>query len=234
MKTILTAASVALLAVATQAGAGTVSNIDKTSVTGTFSAAFNVTAVNVTMLNSAQSQATISNFDAALAGTLGDGNEVFASDTFTYDGALDFGTSSGSSTTIGSFLGSGSGTVDDLDGGFASLINSKGSIGSGTATTTFYLFEAVSDFLGGTFDIAHDDGVRVVGVGGRSGPNSERGTRIEGFEGGSLAFLYVSTNSDPSVLRVDSDVSAVPLPAAAWMLLAGLGAIGVAGRRKSA
>jgi len=234
MKSIYAAATAVLIAVAGQAGAGPVSNISPGSVSGDFSATFNVTAVNVTNLNGTQSQATTANFDAALAGTLGGGSSVYSSDTFTYTGALDFGTSSGTATTIGDWIGSGSGSESGLDLTFAALKNSKGSIGSTTATSTFYLFEAVGEFTAGTFDIAHDDGVLVVGVGGVKGPTSERGTRVEGFGGGDLSILYVSTNADPSILRVDSDVAPVPLPAAAWMLLAGMGAIGVAGRRKRA
>lgn len=236
IKTILAAASTTLLLVAGAASAGTVSNISAGSVAGSFTADFNVTAVNVTNLNSDQSKATMANYLAALGGTLGGGDETYASDTFAYSGALDFGTSSGSNTTIGSFIASGSGSASGLDPNFAMLTNSKCCIGSGTgtATTTFYLFEAILPFTAGTFDIAHDDGVLVVGVGGREGPTSLKGTRIEGFAGGALSFLYVSTNSDPSIFRVDSDVAPIPLPAAAWMLLAGVAALGVTAQRRKA
>jgi hypothetical protein len=235
IKTFIAAASTALLFIAGATNAATISGIDKNSVAGTFSASFNVTAINVTNLNRAQSRATLANYNAALGGSLGGANGDFNTGTFTYSGALDFGTNVGSGTTIGSFIGSGTGSSSlDPSSLFGQLQNSKGRINNGSATSTFYLFEALGKFTAGTFDIAHDDGMLVLGVGGVAGPTSVKGTRVEGFGGGNLSFLYVSTNSDPSAFRVDSDVSVVPLPAAAWMLLAGVAALGAAGRRRKA
>lgn len=235
-KNLLAAASTAVILAAGAASAGSVSNINAATVAGTFSANFMVTAVNVTNVTGSQSQATMANFNAALAGTLGDGNEVYSSDVFTYSGTLDFGTSASNSTTIGSFIGSGSGSESGLDATFAGLQNSKGSIGNGTATSTFYLFEIMGGggYSAGAFNVAHDDGMLLKDVAGVVGPTSLRGTRIEGFAGGKPVFLYVSTNSDPSIFRVDGEVSSVPLPAAGWMLLAGLGALGAAKRRRKA
>jgi hypothetical protein len=231
-KSILAAASTALLVTSGSAMAAAV---------GTFSGVFNVTAVNVTNLNSAESEARQSNFDLALAGNLGGADSDSVSSTFTYDGVLDFETRSGSSTTIAQFLDSGDGTLTGFDRlGFGALTNSKGSISStpGTATTTFYLFEALAPgYSADVINIGHDDGVRVfadgVDIGGLFGPNSLRQTNVD-FTGGKLAFLYVSTNSDPSIFKVDSDVSIVPLPAAGWMLLAGVAALGAAKRRRKA
>jgi hypothetical protein len=213
---------------------------------GTFSASFEVTAVNVTRVDRDESRATVSNFENALAeaqdplnDTFGDGDEGFAFDTFLYSGPLRFGTDGGASTTIGNFLNTGvsnGGVLTDLDPTFASLTNSAGGIDQtpGVATTTFYLFRALAaDFSAGLFDIAHDDGVRIPGLPGVAGPITETGTRIA-FGGGPLAFLYVSSNSDPSVFRVDSSVRPVPLPAGIWMLLVGAGAFGLLARRRKA
>jgi hypothetical protein len=237
IKSLVAAASTALVLAA---GTAAASPLRASDVVGTFTGDFFVTAVNVVGLSGTESQATMENFNAARAGTLGVGGAgpasvQYAIDTFEYSGALKFGTSAGSSTTISQFLNSAGGTLTDLDLAFGQLTNSNGNIGSSTATTTFYLFEAIAaGYTAGTLHIAHDDGILVLGAGGTAGPTQEVLTSVA-FGGGALSFLYVSTNSDPSVFRVDSDdVSAVPLPAAAWMLLAGLGAIGAVARRRKA
>ena len=238
-RTLAAAAALSTSVFAMGANAATTS-ISAGSVTGTFGGDFSVTAYNVTNLSSSQSQASVANWDAVSApgSMFGGADSVISTDTFTYSGVLDFGTSSGTSTTIASFLGSGSGTVSDLDLSFGNLQNSKGSIGNSTATTTFYLFEGLSAFTAGTFDIAHDDGVLVlddgVELGGRAGPTSQVGTSVSGFNSGIVSFLYVSTNSDPSVLRVDSDVSPVPLPAGVLLMGTALAGFGVMRRRKKA
>jgi hypothetical protein len=238
-RSFIAATSTALVLVVGAANASPVSGINPATVDGTFSGDFVIDVVNVTNLNSTESQATMANYSAAAAGTLGTGAPgaapVFNSATLAYSGALNFGTTAGSGTTIGDFLNSAGGTLGGLDTTFADLINSTGNIGTTTATTTFYYFQAVYPHTAGAFNIAHDDGVLVEGVGGVVGPTSLQGTRVEGFAGGLLSFLYVSTNSDPSIFRVDSDVSAVPLPAAGWMLLAGLGGLfGMRRLRKAA
>jgi hypothetical protein len=240
-KSILAATSTAVILAAGAASAGSVSNIDADSVDGTFTAKFSVTAVNVVGLSSSESQATMENYSAALAETLGSGGAgpdpvLYATDTFQYEGALNFGTSVGDTTTISEFLGSAGGTLTDLDTTFGDLVNSTANINNSTATTTFYLFSILGGggYSAGSFDIAHDDGVLIEGGGGVAGPTSERGTRIDGFAGGKPVFLYVSTNSDPSIFRVDGNVTQVPLPAAGWMLLAGVAALGAAKRRRKA
>lgn len=234
LKSIVTGAATAVLL---SAGAAVASPAD---IFGTFTANFDVTAVNVTNLSRSESEATVANFDAARAGTLGGADSDSTVESFTYSGPLNFGTKAGSSTTIGEFINSGvlngGSTSLDLTGSFAGLTNSKGNIDASpaTATTTFYLFQALGGgFTAGAIDIAHDDGVLVLGAGGTPGPTSLVDTSIS-FGGGALSFLYVSTNSDPSIFRVDSEISSVPLPAAGWMLLAGLGALGAAARRRKA
>lgn len=66
----MTAAAVSLVAMLGSAQAATLSGL------------FNVTAVNVTNLNSTESQATLANFNAALGGALG-AAPAYASDAFT-------------------------------------------------------------------------------------------------------------------------------------------------------
>lgn len=209
---------------------------------------FTVTAVNVTNVNSSESQATLANFDAALAGTLGDGGtnpaSVYASDIFTYTGDLDFGTSNGNSTTISQWLASGTtggvteGAMDDtlLDATFGGLTNSSSSINNGTATTTFYMFELTSAGLGASdLAIRHDDGVAVyedgVLIGGTLGPTSVTNTAVDGFGGGDFKLLYVATNNDPSILEVEA--TPIPLPAGLPLLAAGLGGLMVLRRRRA-
>ena len=202
----------------------------------TLNGLFNVTAVNVTNLTSAQSQATRANFDAARNGTLGGGSSIYASDTFTYDGDIDFETKVGTSTKIGGWLLTGGGAITDLDGGFANLQLSKGNIDNGSATTTFFLFESTFQIGKGSFDVSHDDGIAIFEngdrIGGFVGPNSVRDTLVSGFNGGKFELLYVATNSDPSILNVNADVAPVPLPAPFALLAAGLAGLGLLGRRR--
>lgn len=201
----------------------------------TLNGTFNVTAVNVSGVNSAQSEASLANFNAALAGSLGTLNGF---DDFVYTGDLFFGTSnSNNSTTIAQWLATGtSGGVSGLDG-IGGLTQSTPNINNGSATTTFFLFTLNTAFPGADFNVRHDDGFAVYSgttrIGGVLGPTQVLNSTVTGFGGGPLSFLYVATNGDPSIFEV-SAVNVVPVPAALPLLLAGLGGLALLRRRKAA
>jgi len=215
--------------------------IGTASTAGTIAGDFNVTAVNVTDMNSTDSRATYENFLAAYDSVVTIDPEK--TDNFTYTGALDIGTylsnansADHDATTIEDWLLSGGGAVSDLDDTFGDLQLSKDNIRHGTATTTFFLFESVLDtYAAGDLTIRHDDGVEVYdaflnALGGFVGPNGVRTTEVDGFEGGAISFLYVATNGDPSVFNVD--LAPVPVPASLPLLLAGFGGMAMLRRRK--
>lgn len=218
-----------IVAAAVAAFCGVIGSAQAAVLNGTFS----VTAVNVTNLNSAESQATRANYDAALANTLGGGDSFSQFDAFTYTGALSFGPGA---DTISNWLGTGTpGGVSGLDG-IGGLTLSSGNINNGTATTTFFLFSLPA--LGPSdFTVRHDDGIAIFDdgalIGGLVGPTSVKTTKVNGFNGGAFDVLYVATNNNPSILNVDA--SPVPLPAPFALLaaaMAGLGAMRL--RRKAA
>lgn len=198
-----------------------------TASAATLTGTFNVEAANVSGVNSSQSEATVTNFDNAFAGTY--------KDTFTYTGALNFGTSDSSdATTIGDWLATGGGTITTLDSTFADLQLSSPNINNGTATTTFFSFvmnipSAVTEFA-----VRHDDGMTIYDdgtlLGGFQNPTSVRNTSVSGFDGGEFRLIYVATNGDPSIL----EVSAVPLPAGGLLLLTALGGVAALRRRRKA
>lgn len=195
----------------------------------TLSGTFTVQVVNKTNLTSAQSQATRANFDTYFNAA----SDNVTKDTFTYTGALDFATFGGDSTTIAQWLASNVPGTEDINGTVGRLQLSKANINNGTATSTFFLFTLAN--LGATnFSIDHDDGIAVfddgVRIGGNNGPTSQVTTAVNGFNGGKFELLYVATNSNPSVLRV----SAVPVPAAGFLLLGALGGLAALRRRKAA
>jgi hypothetical protein len=220
MMKILAAAAIAAVTLAGTASAATLSGI------------FNVQVVNVQGVFGNQSEATTGDFAAALSGST---SNTF--DVFTYSGALDFrqADNQNDSTTISQWLGTGSGSVTDLDTTVGGLQMSSPDIDAGTATTTFFLF-TLANLGAGDFLITHDDGMAVfdngLRIGGFEGPNSERTTEVLGFSGGQFDLLYVATNGDPSILEVE--MTPVPVPAALPMLLMGMGGLAFMRRRARA
>jgi hypothetical protein len=200
---------------------------------------FYVTAINALNQNASQSEATDANaqaaFNNAYAGVAG-----FAYDNFEYDGMLDFGTDNGTNTTIAEWLASGvNGTVSNLDPTFGALQLSKGDVDQGTATTTFFVFTQSVETGPADFTVTHEDGFAlyqitdvVTEIGGVLGPNTVTTTPVPGFKGGFLAVLYVATNADPSILKVEVDVAPIPLPAGFPLLAAGLAGLGFVGLRR--
>jgi hypothetical protein len=207
---------------------------------------FTVSAVNVTNLDSAESQATWANYQAALAGTLGVGGanpaSVTSQDSFTYTGNLDFRVDTGNQNDpykISTWLGTAGGVVSGLDGLFGDLQLSKSNIDNGTAITTFFLFTLDAILSPGSFTVTHDDGITIFDdgvalLGGNIGPTAQVTSNVAGFNGGVFSLLYVATNGNPSILEVDTTAAPVPLPAGGLLLLSGLGAMAFARRRRAA
>ena len=83
------------------------------SVAATLNGSFTVTVVNAQGLNSAQSQATLANGEAAFAAAQAN-TPGYAYDFFTYVGDIDFATFGGA-TTIAGWLASAGGVVSGLD-----------------------------------------------------------------------------------------------------------------------
>lgn len=191
----------------------------------TLTGTFNITAYNYDSLgNDANSYAS----SGVLANIGARANVI--SDTFTYTGALSFGTPA--QQTVGTWLGTGGGTVSGLDTALAGRTLSS----SGYRSTTFFVITAAFA-TGFNATINHDDGVSVFDDGAQiatyAQPTTERTTIANGFNGGAWSLFYVAANGNPSILRVNADVqpTPVPVPAALPLLAVGLGALSVLRRR---
>jgi hypothetical protein len=227
------------------------------ALSGTFQiTAYNYAPSGTDAQRSAQSQATAANFAALVDGTLGVTNVT--SSTFSYTGALDFRAArdvTPNPMTIGAWLATASGNLDgitDLDptdnpfATFASKTLSAGAGGSDAGApdgnfriATLFKITATSLNIGdlaNLWNVRHDDGVTVLGADNTSvkvpGPRSESSipTNLFGELNGGVSdftLYYAAANGNPSVL----EVQAVPLPAAAWLLLAVSGGLVAAKRR---
>jgi hypothetical protein len=175
----------------------------------------------------ASSFATQANIDAAVANS-GSYNLVTDLDVV-YDGILDFNLS-GTDQTIGGFFGTGTGSFSGLDIGANTL-----SADSYNTTTLFKITASslrnISDMSQITL-VTHDDGITLTdgtNTVASPQPTTAKPTPISGLSGTNFELIYAAANGNPSVL----EVSVVPLPAAAWLLLGVSGAL-VAAKRRSA
>jgi hypothetical protein len=213
----------------------------------------NLSQTQQSNIRRAKSAATEANFNDLENGTSGFANNV-TFDVFTYTGDIDFRQGHTFSTSIGDWLRTGNGTVSGLDGfdaggadvGFAAKTLSAGQgtgdEGGGGSFVTATLFKITASSLnignlGDLWNVTHDDGITVLGANNSSvasvGPNSEKTTTLfgKGLDGVAtdLTLFYAAANGNPSIL----EVQAIPLPAAAWLLLGVSGAL-VAAKRRSA
>lgn len=201
----------------------------------TLSGLFEVQVVNyVAEGSSTDALANRSNFDARYATADNDHK-----DTFTYEGDLDFFINNrnpvnGDLESIADFLATGLGTVSGLDIGDLRLSTPTFAI-----TTLFSFTEVYSN----AFDtrITHDDGFTIYDDGeeliGFANPTGIRTTPVTGtinFSGGEFNLIYAAANGNPSKLLVEGDgVSAVPLPASAFLLIGAMGGLGALSRRRA-
>jgi len=154
-----------------------------------------------------------------------DGSTTDLSFTFSSDVKVSFSGVAQESGWDNSFTVAGLGTLSESDGGGAGTLDDYGTL------MTTYLSGTV---LSGS-DLSFDSS------GGSVNDMTTAAFGVFGFlDGdGKISRLFLAhddggagPNDNHDDFIIEMTVSAVPLPAAAWMLIAGLGALGVAARRR--
>lgn len=222
MNRIMIAAAIASVALSGAASAATLNGTYTINIRN-----FADTDSDPTIVTSTNSAATRTNVDA-----------VGIDATVQYTGDLNFSVTTGQnvSTYIDDFLTSGGGSYSILFGDQTFLDTTQLSLGDYSVTT---FFEILGSFAGDALNgvITHDDGITLEAVnqtGGVSAPPTSK--KITNFtaDAGEFTLLYAAANGNPSILNVQADISPVPLPAGAVLLLTGLAGFGVARRRRKA
>lgn len=218
-----------------------------TAQAATLSGTFDVRVVNYILDTGTSSErrlgsyATQDNFDARFDAASDGVNR----DSFTYTGELDFFIDNAPSDVDAEsiadfFLGNSDGTPVGLVSGLDSTVGGLQLSAPTFRTTTLFEFTEV---YSNAFDtrVTHDDGFTIYDNDNAlityANPTGIRTTPVTGtsnFSGGEFRLVYAAANGNPSRLLVEGDgISAVPLPAPALMLLAGIGAFAGLRRRKS-
>lgn len=183
-----------------------------------------------------------------------------ASASFTYTGSLNFDLNQPQNSTnagdlnseffatatnggVGADYGitgySGSGNFGDANANYVAGL--AGFLaGSASASSynwgSFYTIQLGLLAAGTVLTVTHDDGFSIFQNGVRigsttAGPTSRITEQVTLDATAETILYYGRQNGSPSVLIVDAVPPPVPLPAAAWLLLSGLGGLGLLGRR---
>lgn len=193
------------------------------------------------LVNIYQSLNNTGNADDSADATLANAEAATFVGSAIYTGDFWFSTNDGSdSTTISTWLTSAGGTFANLTSFDDALTISDPDIGNGSATTTWFVFEAVG--LAQQFNVDHDDGLQIIDDKTTTIYSSPQPQTANGFssdinwDGGFIQFAYAATNGDPSVFKIagEGSVSVVPLPAGGLLLLTGFGALALRRRKQAA
>jgi hypothetical protein len=178
-----------------------------------------------------QSFATQDSIDDAVNGV---STGAVNTQTINYVGALDFDLTGGDQTIQGFFDTGTKTSMDALTFGANTL-----SAGGYSTTTLFKITANAFTNIGsmaGLRGIRHDDGVTLTGATGLYDDPAPQTTpltftALPDFTGSAADFtlIYAAANGNPSVMQIN----AIPLPAAAWLLMGVSGAL-VGAKRRSA
>ncbi len=158
-----------------------------------------------------------------------------------YTGAINFlvpsigegAANNSNTTTIAQFLASAGGSYIATPTAQQFLNATLLSRGSYVTTTFFKITGMFASRSEGT--IYHDDGITLVANALTGGVSAAPTTQLAtGFaaNAGAFTLYYAAANGNPSVLRVDA--TAVPIPAAGFLLVGALGGLMALRRRKTA